>query len=56
VCSDSFAHAAQLNIEYPMLFEIVNRNSGLSTHAGVLEFTAEEGRCYLPYWVCALAC
>jgi len=40
----------QLHITYPMLFELVNGSKGTSTHAGVLEFTAEEGRCYLPYW------
>jgi ubiquitin fusion degradation protein 1 len=34
-----------------MLFELVNGSKGKSTHAGVLEFTAEEGRCYLPYWL-----
>jgi ubiquitin fusion degradation protein 1 len=41
----------QLHITYPMLFELVNGSKGKSTHAGVLEFTAEEGRCYLPYWL-----
>jgi ubiquitin fusion degradation protein 1 len=41
----------QLHITYPMLFEILNGAQQLSTHAGVLEFTAEEGRCYLPYWL-----
>lgn len=41
----------QLHITYPMLFELTNGTQGKSTHAGVLEFTAEEGRCYLPYWV-----
>lgn len=41
----------QLHITYPMLFEVINGAKGKSTHAGVLEFTAEEGRCYLPYWV-----
>jgi ubiquitin fusion degradation protein 1 len=41
----------QLHITYPMLFEITNGAQQLSTHAGVLEFTAEEGRCYLPYWL-----
>lgn len=41
----------QLHITYPMLFELVNGSKGTSTHAGVLEFTAEEGRCYLPYWL-----
>lgn len=41
----------QLHITYPMLFELVNGAKGKSTHAGVLEFTAEEGRCYLPWWL-----
>ena len=41
----------QLHITYPMLFELINGAKGRSTHAGVLEFTAEEGRCYLPYWL-----
>jgi ubiquitin fusion degradation protein 1 len=41
----------QLHITYPMLFEVINGAKGKSTHAGVLEFTAEEGRCYLPFWV-----
>lgn len=44
----------QLHITYPMLFELVNGAKGKSTHAGVLEFTAEEGRCYLPYWIMAV--
>ena len=42
----------QLHITYPMLFEVINGAKSKSTHAGVLEFTAEEGRCYLPFWVC----
>ena len=41
----------QLHITYPMLFELTNGTREKSTHAGVLEFTAEEGRCYLPYWL-----
>lgn len=40
-----------LHITYPMLFEISNGSQGISTHAGVLEFTAEEGRAYLPHWL-----
>lgn len=40
-----------LHITYPMLFEISNGSQQLSTHAGVLEFTAEEGRAYLPFWL-----
>lgn len=42
-----------LHISYPMLFEIRNEESGGCTHAGVLEFTAEEGRAYLPEWMLA---
>jgi len=34
-----------------MLFQIRNDATGLSTHCGVLEFVAEEGRAYLPQWV-----
>jgi len=41
----------QLHITYPMLFEVINGAKSKSTHAGVLEFTAEEGRCYLPFWM-----
>lgn len=42
---------SRLNISYPMLFELRNGKEGKVTHAGVLEFIAEEGRVYLPYWV-----
>src|SRR2546430_43338 len=41
----------RLHITYPMIFELINTNEGKTTHAGVLEFVAEEGRIYLPYWV-----
>ncbi|XP_035711842.1 ubiquitin recognition factor in ER-associated degradation protein 1 isoform X1 [Folsomia candida] len=34
----------------PMLFRISNDGANKSTHCGVLEFIAEEGRCYMPYW------
>ena len=42
---------AHMNVEWPMLFRISNTDLGRSTHCGVLEFTSEEGRCYLPYWM-----
>ncbi|KIW28924.1 uncharacterized protein PV07_04777 [Cladophialophora immunda] len=41
----------RLHITYPMVFELINGNAGKSTHAGVLEFIAEEGRIYLPQWL-----
>lgn len=40
------------NIEYPMMFKISNKETGVFTHCGVMEFTAEEGKIYLPTWVC----
>lgn len=42
---------AQLNISYPMLFKLINGAEKKHSHAGVLEFIAEEGRVYLPQWV-----
>ena len=41
---------ARLNISYPMLFKLTSGRSA-STHCGVLEFVAEEGRIYVPHWV-----
>jgi ubiquitin fusion degradation protein 1 len=34
-----------------MLFEVENRREGRHTHCGVLEFIADEGVVYMPYWV-----
>uniref|UniRef100_A0A0N5CGG6 Ubiquitin fusion degradation protein 1 homolog n=1 Tax=Strongyloides papillosus TaxID=174720 RepID=A0A0N5CGG6_STREA len=39
------------NIEYPMMFKISNKETGVFTHCGVMEFTAEEGKIYLPTWM-----
>lgn len=44
----------KLHITYPMLFELVNGSSEKVSHAGVLEFVAEEGKVFLPHWVCPL--
>ncbi|XP_075160713.1 ubiquitin fusion-degradation 1-like isoform X1 [Haematobia irritans] len=41
----------RLNVEYPMLFKLINNKKGRTSHAGVLEFVADEGKCYLPYWM-----
>lgn len=41
----------RLNVEYPMLFKLTNNKINRSTHAGVLEFVADEGKIYIPYWV-----
>jgi ubiquitin fusion degradation protein 1 len=45
------APTASLHIDYPMLFKLENRATGRTTHCGVLEFIADEGMAYLPYWV-----
>ncbi|KAJ2644877.1 ubiquitin fusion degradation protein [Coemansia sp. RSA 1694] len=44
---------SRLEIVYPMLFKLENDEAATSkrTHCGVLEFTAEEGRVYLPQWM-----
>jgi hypothetical protein len=35
-----------------MLFKLTNTNAGRSTHCGVLEFVADEGKVFIPHWVC----
>ena len=43
---------SRLNISYPMLFKLTNKEkNNRSTHCGVLEFVAEEGVVFLPYWM-----
>jgi hypothetical protein len=42
---------ASLQIMYPMLFQLSDEQGQYKTHAGVLEFVAEEGRAYLPRWM-----
>eukprot|EP00897_Mesotaenium_endlicherianum_P009816 jgi/Mesen1/8863/ME000053S08267 len=42
---------ASLHIDYPMLFEIQNPAVGRTSHCGVLEFVADEGLIYMPYWM-----
>jgi len=49
----ALAKLASLSIQYPMLFSLHSNIGGNTrkTHAGVLEFIAEEGRVYLPHWM-----
>jgi len=49
-------HLSRLNIAYPMLFQVSNPQQSRSTHCGVHEFLAEEGTCYLPYWMMCNLC
>lgn len=41
----------RLSINYPMLFKLTNKTTNRITHCGVLEFVADEGKVYLPYWM-----
>ncbi|KZT26398.1 UFD1-domain-containing protein [Neolentinus lepideus HHB14362 ss-1] len=48
----SLATLTQLDLESPWMFQLRNpANPAASTHAGVLEFIAEEGCVHLPYWM-----
>ncbi|KAF5358463.1 hypothetical protein D9756_001481 [Leucocoprinus leucothites] len=48
----SLASLTNLEIEGPWTFQLRNpANPAASTHAGVLEFIAEEGCVHLPYWM-----
>lgn len=41
----------RLSVVYPMLFRLTNTEINKITHCGVLEFVADEGKVYLPYWM-----
>mmetsp|Transcript_21404 Transcript_21404/g.52778 ORF Transcript_21404/g.52778 Transcript_21404/m.52778 type:complete len:390 (-) Transcript_21404:828-1997(-) len=43
---------AHLEVSYPLIFELTNPHyQELRLHCGVLEFIAQEGMIYLPYWI-----
>lgn len=42
---------SKLHVQWPLLMELINGEKGIHSHAGVLEFIAEEGRAYIPQWV-----
>ncbi|KAL9312428.1 hypothetical protein ACSQ67_017880 [Phaseolus vulgaris] len=44
-------HLAFLRIDYPMMFKLTNGASERVSHCGVLEFIADEGTIYMPYWM-----
>ncbi|KAG9318814.1 UFD1-domain-containing protein [Chiua virens] len=48
----ALALLTSLDLESPWMFQLRNpSNPAASTHAGVLEFIAEEGVVHLPYWM-----
>mmetsp|Transcript_9400 Transcript_9400/g.24631 ORF Transcript_9400/g.24631 Transcript_9400/m.24631 type:complete len:203 (+) Transcript_9400:23-631(+) len=40
-----------LDVEWPLMFELKNKFSGRISHCGVMEFIADEGCAYIPYWM-----
>lgn len=48
----ALARLTRLDLQDPWMFQLRNPgNPAASTHAGVLEFIAEEGVVHLPYWM-----
>ena len=47
---------ASLSIDYPMLFQVTNPKVERRSHCGVMEFVADEGVVYLPYWMMENLC
>ena len=43
---------SKLHVQWPIMLELINGDKETHTHGGVLEFVAEEGRAYIPQWVC----
>ncbi|KAK4190266.1 ubiquitin fusion degradation protein 1 [Podospora australis] len=42
---------SRLHVQWPIMLEIHNGAAGKHSHAGVLEFVAEEGKAYIPQWM-----
>jgi len=49
--NSALASLIDIEVDFPMLFKLSNLVENRSTHVGVLEFTAEEGKIYLPPWM-----
>ncbi|KAF4512330.1 hypothetical protein G6O67_001486 [Ophiocordyceps sinensis] len=47
----SLDKVSKLHVQWPLLMEMINGEKGKQSHAGVLEFIAEEGRAYIPQWM-----
>ena len=39
----------ELDIQFPITFEIISKH--YKTHCGVIEFTSDEGTCFIPEWI-----
>jgi hypothetical protein len=58
-CNTSFlAGGGAMEQSSPWMFELTHEFEGqvFKTHCGVREFSAPEGKCYVPYWVSECRC
>eukprot|EP01138_Halocafeteria_seosinensis_P006991 gb/GECG01007149.1/.p1 GENE.gb/GECG01007149.1/~~gb/GECG01007149.1/.p1 ORF type:complete len:421 (+),score=49.41 gb/GECG01007149.1/:1-1263(+) len=46
-----FQTLTMMQVQWPIQFKVSNENLQRYTHVGVLEFTAPEGRVYVPHWI-----
>ncbi|GMN61592.1 hypothetical protein TIFTF001_030678 [Ficus carica] len=49
--SSALTSLSTKNVQYPMLFQLKNKSKRKVSHCGVLEFSAEEGKVFLPSWI-----
>jgi len=50
--ASALALISTLNLQFPLMFQLRNPQFPEKvTHAGVLEFTAPEGKCIIPFWM-----
>jgi len=42
---------SHMNVVWPLMLKITNPVTGAHTHCGVLEFSAQEGKMFVPFWI-----
>ena len=47
----ALAQLQHFEVQFPMMFKLSNEGRGCRTHVGVIEFTAVEGRVFVPHWI-----
>lgn len=49
--SSALQRLTMMHVQYPMMFKISNPRAKRTSHCGVMEFSADEGKVYLPQWM-----
>mmetsp|Transcript_28177 Transcript_28177/g.57168 ORF Transcript_28177/g.57168 Transcript_28177/m.57168 type:complete len:200 (-) Transcript_28177:1386-1985(-) len=42
---------SEYNLSWPLMFELFKNSSSKKTNCGVIEFTSDEGCCFIPQWI-----